>query len=263
MTYTELNGARCWVAEDGAGPPLVLLHGGFSDGREFTGNLAGLAGDFRVVRPDRRGHGRSPDVDGPLSQHVMADDTVALLSRLGGPARLAGYSDGAVVALLTALRRPDLVERLVLISGVFDPSGWLFAAEPGPDDVDDDPLAGMPAEVVDAYAEVSPDGRDHFPVVAAKIMALTAEELGITPADLARLDVRTLVVAADDDIIALEHTLALYRALPRGELAVVPGTSHDLLTDKPAAVTAVVAEFLTHDAVPTSIPVRRASDQPR
>lgn len=64
MTYTELNGARCWVAEDGAGPPLVLLHGGFSDGREFTGNLAGLAGDFRVVRPDRRGHGRSPTSTG-------------------------------------------------------------------------------------------------------------------------------------------------------------------------------------------------------
>lgn len=260
MTYTELNGARCWVAEDGAGPPLVLLHGGLSDGREFTGNLAGLAGDFRVVRPDRRGHGRSPDVDGPLSQHVMADDTVALLSRLGEPVRLAGYSDGAVVALLTALRRPDLVERLVLISGVFDPSGWLFAPEPAPDD-DGDPLAGMPAEVVDAYAEVSPDGRDHFPVVAAKIMALATEELGVGVDDLSRLDVRTLVVAADDDIVALEHTLALYRALPRGELAVVPGASHDLLTDKPAAVTAVVAEFLTQEPVATSIPVRRA--QPR
>ncbi|WP_053207236.1 alpha/beta fold hydrolase [Jiangella muralis] len=262
MTYIEVNGARCWVAEDGAGPPLVLLHGGFSDGSEFTGDLGGLAGRFRVVRPDRRGHGRSPDVEGPLSQHVMADDTVALLERLDGPARVAGYSDGAVVALLTALRRPDLVERLVLISGVFDPSGWLFAPEPGPDD-GDDPLAGMPAEVVDAYAEVSPDGRDHFPVVAAKIMALAAEDLRITPDDLARLDVRTLVVAADDDIIAPEHTLALYRALPRGELAVVPGTSHDLLTDKPAAVTAVVADFLTQDPVTTSLPIRRAAVQAR
>ena len=160
--YVQVDGARVWFDERGSGDPVVLMHGGFSDSRDFTGNLDSLAAHFRVYLPDRRGHGRTPDVDGPITHAVMAQDTVAFLEKVvQRPVRLVGYSDGAFVALLVAVNRPDLVERLVLISGAYEPEGWILMPDP-------EGVAQMPYQVVDAYAEVSPDGREAFSGVCRK-----------------------------------------------------------------------------------------------
>ncbi|GAA0238987.1 hypothetical protein GCM10009527_039480 [Actinomadura nitritigenes] len=176
-----------WHAEHGTGSPVVLLHGGMTDGRCFTGNLDGLADAFRVYRPDRRGHGRTPDAPGPITIDVMARDTIAFLDRVvGGPARLVGYSAGGSVALRAAILRPDLVERLVLISTAYDVDGMIF--KPSAD-------GPMPPPIVDAYAEVSPDGRDHFPVVVRKIADAAATEPAPDPSDLRAVTARTLVLA--------------------------------------------------------------------
>jgi pimeloyl-ACP methyl ester carboxylesterase len=108
------------------------------------------------------------------------------------------------------------------------------------------------------YAAESPDGADHFAVVAAKIIenALTGPTLAAE--QLAGVPARTLVMSGDDDAVSLEHTVEMYRALPQAELAVVPGTSHVLITEKPALVTQLVLDFLTTDPVSTIMPIRRA-----
>lgn len=253
--YIDVRGVRTWYDVRGTGEPLVLLHGGFSDSRDFEPNLAGLADTFRVYRLDRRGHGRTPDVPGPITHEVMAEDVIAFLDTVvGEPVRLAGYSDGAVIALLVALARPDLVSRLVVISGTHRPGGWIIAP--------DSEVSAMPDVVVDRYAEVSPDGREHFAVFAAKVLdpANVHPELG--PDDLARLECRTLVLSGDDDLVHLEDTIALYRGLPAGELGVVPGTSHGLLWEKPELCTRMVRTFLIEDPVPSLIPLRRAAASP-
>ncbi|MGI5321214.1 alpha/beta fold hydrolase [Actinomadura nitritigenes] len=239
-----------WHAEHGTGAPVVLLHGGMTDGRCFTGNLDGLADAFRVYLPDRRGHGRTPDAPGPITIDVMARDTVAFLDRVvGGPARLVGYSAGGSVALRTAMLRPDLVERLVLISAAYDLDGMVF--KPSAD-------GPMPPQIADAYAEVSPDGRDHFPVVVRKIADAAATEPAPGPSDLRAVKARTLVLAGDDDLVTLDHTIALYRALPTAELAVLPNASHLLLMEHPETVRAMVRTFLTTDPAPTYMPISRA-----
>ncbi|WP_432561222.1 alpha/beta fold hydrolase [Kineococcus sp. SYSU DK003] len=252
--YVDLDGVPTWVERSGPqdGTPVVLLHGGMLDSRTFATNLARLREQHPVVTADRRGHGRTPDAPGPISYDLMARDTVTLLETVcRTPVHLVGFSDGAVVALLVALRRPDLVHDLVLVSGVFAREGWLVAPDP-------DAPTDVPQVLVDAYAEVSPDGRDHFGVVAAKLAQMSSEDLGVTPADLSRLTCRTLVVSADDDIVPLEHTLELYRSLPDGDLAVVPHTSHALLTERPDLLLQLVREFLAGPPAPTTIPVRRA-----
>lgn len=249
--YVDLKGVRTWYEERGEGDPLVLMHGGFTDSRSFDGNLACLADRFRVLLPERRGHGHTPDVEGPITLDLMAQDTVAFLEEIaGGPARLAGYSAGATVALLVALRRPDLVERLVLISGVFQRGGWILAPSTEGD---------LPQQIVEAYGEVSPDGVEHLEVVRGKIADSAAVEPALSVADLWDVACRTLVMGGDDDLVTLEHTIALYRALPSAELAVVPGTSHTLLLEKPELCTRLIADFLTAGPVPTMVPIRRAS----
>ncbi len=240
-TYAQLGGVRTYYEEDGEGEPLVLLHPGGADSRVFEGNLARLAAAFRVYRPDRRGHGRTPDLPGPTTYELMANDTIAFLEQVvGGPAHLVGHSDGAVVALVTALRRPDLVRRLVFASGVFHHDGWA----PGAIDLDDQTMAFF----IDFHGAVSPDGPGHFPVLYEKLRRMQSEEPTLTAADLAGYPGPALVMIGDDeDEIPLEHMLALRDGLPQAHLAVVPGAGHGLFHDKPELCNHMVTEFLDED----------------
>jgi pimeloyl-ACP methyl ester carboxylesterase len=248
-TYVDVNGVHMWYDERGQGDPLVLLHGGLTDSRDFGGNLEALASRFRVYLPDRRGHGHTADVQGPLTLEVMAQDIIAFLEqRIRRPAHLVGYSAGAAVALRVAVARPDLVDRLVLVSGWFSNDGPIIRPS-----TDGEP----PPPLVDAYASVSPDGADHFRVVIAKVAHAAASESGLSVADLEACTRQALVMLGDDDLVSLEHSVLLYRGLPNAQLAVIPSASHLLLHEKPALCTHLVEEFLTTDPLPTLMPIRR------
>ena len=99
--YVQLGPVKTWYDEHGQGEPLVLMHGGLVDARFFEPNLGALTERFHVYTPERRGHGRTPDVEGPITYQLMADDTIAFLDEVvGRPADLVGHSDGAFVAML-------------------------------------------------------------------------------------------------------------------------------------------------------------------
>lgn len=252
----DLGGVQTAYDEAGSGEPLVYLHGGFSDSRELDPLFERYSDHFHVYAPDRRGHGRTPDVDGPFSYARFADDTIAFLETVvGGPAHLVGFSDGATTALLVALQRPDLVRRIVMISGQFHHDGLddgFFGDDPAADAAQ---MAGTP--LAQRYAEVSPDGAGHFVVTAEKVIRMALEDPTLTTNDVGQVKARTLVVCSDDDVVTLEHTTALYRALPDAELAVIPGTSHVLILEKPDLVGSIVLDFLTREPIPTRAPIRR------
>jgi pimeloyl-ACP methyl ester carboxylesterase len=253
--YVQAGGVRTWYDEHGAGEPLVLLHGGAVDSRFFEHNLPALAERFHVYTPERRGHGHTPDVEGPITYELMAQDTIAFLDTVvRGPSHLVGHSDGSVVAMLVAMHRPDLVRRLVLISGGFHHDGLL----PGADQLEVDPIVEF---LGTSYGEVSPDGEEHFPVVVAKIARMAAEEPTLERSALSAIRSRTLVMVADDDIMQLEHVLEMYEAIEDAELAIVPGTSHFLIQEKPALCNAIILDFLTNEPVQTVAPMRRAAGQ--
>jgi pimeloyl-ACP methyl ester carboxylesterase len=244
--------AQTWYEERGSGEPLVLLHGGLSDARFFHANVGPLAERFRVLTPDQRGHGRTPDVPGPFTFDAMADDTIAFIERVvGDPAHVAGHSNGAFIALLIALRRPELVRRLVLVSGGFHRDGLISGA--GEFDVD----AAVEA-LAPSYGEVSPDYEEHFRVVVEKTAALESTEPALAASELRKVKTRTLVMFGDDDLVTIEHMATLYEGIPDSELAIVPGTSHFLLQEKPGLCNKIILDFLSTDPIPTVAPVRRA-----
>ncbi len=239
--------------ERGTGEPLVLLHGALSDSRFFSRNVPALAERFHVYTPDARGHGRSPDVPGPITPELLLRDTVAFLTTVvGGAAHLAGHSLGGTTALHVALRHPGLVRRLVLISATTAPPRLRADGSPWPG------LAELVRFLGPGYGEVSPDGEAHFPVVASKIVTLLAGGPALGQADLGGVSSRTLVMAGDEDAVSLDDTAALYKAIPGAELAIVPGTSHFLLREKPGLCNAIMLDFLTGAPVPAVPPVRRA-----
>jgi pimeloyl-ACP methyl ester carboxylesterase len=255
--YVELPGVRTWYETDGAGDPLLLLHGGLCTNETWQAQRADFAANFRVLLPERRGHGHTPDVDGPLSYQDMADDTVAFIEEVvGGPAHLVGWSDGGVIALLVAIARPDLVRKVVAIGANFLPSPQSGAAPEMLDQIAPDaPDLTMFRE---AYEAVSPDGAAHWPVVVGKLAAMFRTEPVIRTEDLARITAPTLVLVGDDDLVTLEHTIALYRAIPGSQLAVVPGTSHALLMEKPREVNRIILDFLATEPILTMLPIRRS-----
>ncbi|WP_163508285.1 alpha/beta fold hydrolase [Fodinicola acaciae] len=249
--HVELPGVRAWYDDFGTGDPLVMLHGGMTDSGCFAHCTKRLAEHFHLYTPDRRAHGRTPDVDGPLTADVLVQDTVDFIERLTGPTDLLGYSAGGLIALMTALARPDLVRRLVLVSGFYNSEA--MPAGMGPDE-----NAEPPEMIARLYAEVSPDGADHFPVVWRKVQRAMRSGPEATIDDLKTIASRTLLVAADDDIVRLDHTREMYANIPRAELAIVPGTSHVLLEEKPDLCTTLILDFLLHDPVQTYMPIQRA-----
>jgi pimeloyl-ACP methyl ester carboxylesterase len=250
--YVQLGEVKTWYDEHGSGEPLVLMHGSLVDARFFEPNLGPLAERFHVYTPERRGHGHTPDVPGHITYQLMADDTIAFLEAVvGEPSDLVGHSGGAFVSMLVAMQRPGLVKRLVMISSGFSKHG-----EAVPDaEWDVDAIAQF---LGPAYGEVSPDGEEHFKVVATKIGEMAAREPYLEASELAKVTQRTLVMFSDDDLDTLPHAVEMYDALPNAELAVVPGTSHFLTQEKPHLVNAIVLDFLTNDPVPTVAPIRRA-----
>ena len=233
----RLGDVDTWYDEHGGGDPLVLLHPGGADSRAWEPNLASLAARLKVFTPDRRGHGRTADA-GELTFDAMARDTIAFVEAVaGGPVALAGCSDGASVGLLVAHLRPDLVKRLVFVCGVFHHTGWL----PGSIELDEESDAFLGGW----YAEVSPDGAEHWPVVKRKLYEEHLTEPSLTPAELAAINVPTLVMIGDRDEVEIEHAVELYRALPDAQLAIVPGTSHGLLVEKPDLCNALIIDFLS------------------
>jgi len=243
-----------WHSVDGDGDPVVLLHGGMSDSTAWGSQTAALAQHHKVFLFDRRGHGKTPDTDAPFSYEDMAAETIDFLEHVvGGPAALVGWSDGGIVALFVSMRRPDLVRREVLIGGSFHYDGLL----PG-FDMGDDPDADDVTVFKDVYEAVAVD-TSHWPVFYAKTMKLWREQPTLTVEDVAKVAVPSLVLVGDDDVVTLEHTVAMYEALQEAELGIVPGTSHLLTLEKPDLVNRLVLDFLAETGPPeTIVPMRRA-----
>lgn len=240
--YLDIAGLPTWCEVAGQGPTVVLLHGGFTGAASWSIQAPALVeAGFRVHAPERRGHGHTRDVDGPLTYEAMVDDTIAYLEvAVTGKAHLVGRSDGAVVALLTALRRPDLVHRLVLISKFYNSTGrtpntgferWLYSDE-------------AKAFLRQGYDPVSPDGPEHFEVVYAKAMAMIESGPELDLASLGAVSTPTLVLQGDRDVVTLDHGAAVAAALGDGRLAVLPGT-HSLPTELPDVVNALLVSFLS------------------
>ncbi|MDP9335875.1 MAG: alpha/beta hydrolase [Actinomycetota bacterium] len=254
MPYISVLGHQTWASTGtDKDQTAVLLHGGLSNSDLMLDTIGGpLAQTYRVAAFDRRGHGRTADTSEPFHYAAMADETIAFLEHLGGPAHLIGWSDGGNVGLLVALRRPDLVGRLVTIGSNYHPDGL----RPMTLDPDSPAVALLNAQ----YSERSPDGPEHFGEVVGKSLTMFASEPQLTVDDLRQVSVPVLVMVGDDDLIHLSHTCSLYESIPGAQLAVVPGASHALPMEQPEETARIIEHFLAADLPPaTLMPSRRTS----
>ncbi len=226
--------------EWGAGEPLLLLHGGFCSLEAVRGLGDALAARYRVLGPERTGHGRTPDRDGPYSYGRWVDDVLAYLDALDvGSAHVVGHSDGGILGLLLARDHPQRVRSLTAIGANLSTDAWV---------PDDDPHVTVPEEafavLTEEYGRLSPDGADHAETVIAKLAALWAAEPDIPAASLGGVTAPTLVMAGEHDVVAPAHTASIARAVPGATVCVVPGTTHMVVRERPDLVAAAVLRHL-------------------
>lgn len=221
----------------GSGRPILLIHGNSGDLHYFDRNVPILAKQRRVVAMDCRGQGRSARGVGPLTLARMADDAADVIRDLGAgtdagpePFDVLGFSDGANVAMLLALRHPELVASLVLASGNIGAAGMRFGVRWGLR------LLALPAR----FARRIPKRARRY-----ELLRLMLDSPGMSLSDLAHIDVPTLVLAGQRDLIRRPHTRALAEAIPKAALWIVPGGSHTVLRDRADEVTPEIVRFLS------------------
>ena len=243
-SFVDAGGLKTYYDEHGAGEPLVMLHGDILNAKMFSNQIPALAARYRIVLPERRGHGRTPDLPGDYTYPLFANDTIKFLDALGlERVNLLGQSGGANVALIVTLSRPDLVSKLVAISG----ETRIELTEQQKKD-----MRSWPAEdfrkrtpsVVDAYERVTPSGTKQFPQFFEKMKTLWTTDWSISEKELGSISAATLIMLGDHDFGSIEDAAATYRKIPGSQLCVVPGAGHGLMHQKPDLVNRIVLSFL-------------------
>ena len=251
--YAPVNGLKLYYEIHGTGEPLILLHGGVGATDMFAEILPALSKARRVILVDLQAHGRTADIDRPLSQEAMADDIAALIKHLEMPrADVMGYSLGGGVALRTAIQHPDVVRKLVLLSTAFKRDGWYpeiraGMAQMGPGAAE--PMKQTP--MYQLYARVAPRPAD-WPVLLTKLGDMMRKDYDWSR-EVAAIKAPTLLVFGDADAVSPAHAVQFFELLGGGQkdggwdgsgvskarLAILPGLTHYNVFSSPALPSAV------------------------
>jgi pimeloyl-ACP methyl ester carboxylesterase len=252
--YAPVNGVKMYYEVHGSGEPVVLLHGAFMT---ITNNWAGWIGELsktrKVIAVEMQGHGRTADTKRDITSENLADDVAALLEQLKIPrADLIGYSMGGAVAMQCAIRHPDKVRKVVVISSVFRRDGMVKEALDMFPKLTADAFKGSPIEV--EYKKLSPTP-DDFPKFLKRLLATASSGHDLGADKLKATKAPMFFIHGDADGIRLEHVAEMFR-LKGGEihgdmkprsasrLAILPNTTHVTLMQRMPVIVPMVNDFL-------------------
>jgi pimeloyl-ACP methyl ester carboxylesterase len=249
----QVNGMQMYYEVSGAGDPLVVLHGAYMNIPSMGAIIPMLAKTHKVYALEFQGHGRTTDIDRPITYQNLADDVAAFMNAVKLPkADVFGYSMGSAAALQLAIRHPDKVNKLVAASVAYDAKGWQPAFTAMIPSMTVDMLASTPMEAEYRKLAVNPNG---FRELARKLIQLEKEPMA-WETDVRKLKMPVLIISGDADVATLEHTVSLFRILGGGEmgdmgkplsaarLAVLPATSHTAVITQPDLLLAFIEPFL-------------------
>jgi pimeloyl-ACP methyl ester carboxylesterase len=252
-SYAEVNGVKMYYEIHGTGLPLVVLHGAFMTIGAMGAIVAALTEARQVIAVELQGHGRTADIDRPLSYEQMSDDVAALLRHLGiERADVFGYSMGGGVALQLAMRHPELVQKLVVASASSTSDGVHPEVWEGIEQITPELFAGTPWK--EEYDRVAPNP-DAFPTLVEKMKQLDSQPFTWPPDEIRAITAPTMVMIGDSDGTTPEHAVELFRmrgggvfgdlaGLPSARLAILPGTTHVGLIHRADWLAPMIDEFL-------------------
>lgn len=238
--YIEHDGARIWYAAYGSGAPVILLHGGLGNSGNWGYQIPALiAGGYRAIVIDSRGHGRSTRDDRPFSYALMASDVTAVMNSLAlQKAALVGWSDGACTALVLAANDPSRAAGVLFFACNMDPSGAKEITE------FTSILQRCISRHVKDYAQLSATP-DHFEALSDAVSLMQRTQPNYSADDLARISVPVAIVHSEhDEFITREHAKYLARTIPNAQYIELPGVSHFAPLQRPDQFNAMLLRFV-------------------
>ncbi|TCU30997.1 pimeloyl-ACP methyl ester carboxylesterase [Rhizobium azibense] len=249
----KVNGMQIYYEVSGDGDPLVVLHGAYMNIPSMGSIIPKLAKTHKVYALELQGHGRTTDIDRPITYPSLADDVAAFMDAVGlKKADIFGYSMGAAVGLQVAIRHPEKVNKLIAASVAYDAEGWQPQFRAFIPQMTVEMFVGMPFAEDYRKLAANPDG---FPALVKKLIALEHQPMA-WEADVKALKTPVLIITGDADVATLEHSVAMFRLLgggtmgdmgkplPASRLAVMPATSHTAVINQPELLHAFIEPFL-------------------
>ncbi|MEO5807573.1 alpha/beta hydrolase [Devosia sp.] len=252
--YVSVNGMKVYYETSGEGEPLIVLHGAYMNIPSMGAIIPMLARTHQVIAVELQGHGRTSDVDRPITMEGMADDLDAFMLAIKlERADVFGYSMGAGVAVQLAVRHPEDVNHLVAASVSYNMSGYQPEFAAMVPSMTPEMFIGSPLET--EYRKYAPDP-DHFAAFVDKMIALEHVQQNWPEADIKGIAAPTLLIAGDSDVVTLEHVVSMFRLLGGGKmggmgappsaarLAILPATEHTSIPSQPDLLWSVIEPFL-------------------
>jgi pimeloyl-ACP methyl ester carboxylesterase len=255
--YAPVNGLNLYYEIHGEtredAPPLVVLHGSFMT-IELMGKLVPeLAKSRQVIALEFQGHGHTGDIDRPITYQHLADDTAALIQHLDiQQADVYGYSLGGRAALQVAIRHPQLVRKVVIVSAPYTSAGSYPGVLAGIAQIKPEMFDGTPWRA--AYDRTAPNPQG-FPALVSKVTASAGTPQDLPAEAVREISAPTFIIIGDSDGTTPEHAVDMFRlrgggvfgdfaGLPASRLAILPGTTHIGILDRADWIVAMVNPFL-------------------
>lgn len=242
--YAPVNGVKIWYAVFGCGEPVILLHGGLANSNYWGNQVPVLAKYYQVVVMDSRGHGRSTCDEQPIGYELMAADVIGLMDYLKiQKAAIVGWSDGAILGLVIAIRHPERLTKLFAFGANTDPS----AAK---ENLGESPVLKLSAARREKeYQQLSPTP-DKYNAFRDQIRQMQETQPSFTAEQLQSIRVPTWIVDGDhEEVIKRENTLFMADQIPGAELLIQPGVSHFAFLQDPEQSNSDLLQFLQHAKV--------------
>lgn len=246
--YADVKGVHTYYERCGKGPTLLLLHGAAQLKESWAPLVAKLRTRFTLIIPERRGVGRTADIEGAWTYAGFADETAAFMDKLGLKRALVfGLSDGGNIGLILASHRPDLVQRLVVSGANYNSAGF------GPVESElkrmtvEDFAASAPPEVqawIVIQRRVSPDKGAALLKTFEKMKRMWVD-YEISDAELAAIKAPTLVLVGDRDMFSVPYTVEQWKKIPNAALGIIPNADHFWVLTEPALASDLIGDFLT------------------
>lgn len=253
--YAPINGMQMYFEVHGSGKPLILLHGGLGLGAMFGPVLGLLAAGRQVILPDLQAHGRTADIDRPMTYPALGDDVAQLIRHLDlGKVDVMGYSMGGGAALQAAFQAPELIDRLVVVSAPFTHAGWypeILAGQRSVNAAAAPYMTGTPME--QSYMAVAPKPEE-FPRLLDRTGGMMQIDYDWS-SEVRALEMPLLLAFGDSDAVPPGHAARFYELLGGGlkdadwdgknmvqsRLAILPGLTHYTVFMAPALAEVAIA----------------------
>lgn len=234
--YAPVNGLKMYYEIYGTGKPLMLLHGAFNTiDMSFGMLIPELSKTRKVIAVEMQGHGRTNDIDRPFSIEALADDVAAFLKYLKiDSADILGYSMGGITAWQVAIRHPEVVRRLIIISAVYKYEGWTAETRSIFPTLTPEMFEQTPIKT--DYDRLAPDPK-HWTEFMNKFLKFIKTPYDFGAEKIKAIKSPTLIITADGDGVSPEHAVEMFRLRgggymvdfgpkPKAQLAILPGNSH-------------------------------------